>query len=559
MHCHVHPHKIARRKCCHCKKPLCPRCQILVNGLIFCGSFCRWKYFLNTPRQLPTRQQIASIARLVVSFVLPILKAIYLKLKPTIIFLLSLLERELCYGEERAVWELKANRDSIKYFWTAEKEGLRRITVRAQRSFSFILAFSAKVIKALIKGLIHFLRSQIILAKDIISSLYFLICLLSVISAALIGDFLSGIVEKLFNLIYEYIIYKYRYYKDLEGKIKNQWWAKAFARALLLILILLVFSLSRSVMKAHMIYENLMSEAYLALNSPYLYTSSGIKKQEMLSPEGSQVTVTVPISTARPSVNSKLSYAPDIRRVSTGEKVLAITFDGGAEANVTAEILKALRDKNIRTTIFLTGEYMKKYPSYVQRMVQEGHEIGNHTLTHPHLTTYARNRRHDLIPSITKQYFQKELTSTNEVFRNITGRNLWPYWRAPYGEHNATLRAWAQELGYQHISWTVDYQNQESMDSVDWVADKKSRLYRSSEEIKNRLISFGERNGHGAKGGIILMHLGTLRQEDKVHERLEEIIEAFRQKGYRLLTITELLQKETPIKTASPQSSSVNH
>lgn len=198
---------------------------------------------------------------------------------------------------------------------------------------------------------------------------------------------------------------------------------------------------------------------------------------------------------------------------------------------------------------------MKKYPHYVRRMVQEGHEIGNHTMTHPHLTTYARNFRHDLLPHISKQYFQQELNLANEVFKNIVGRSLWPYWRAPYGEHNPNLRAWAHELGYQHISWTVDYQNRESMDSVDWVADKSSRLYRSAEEIKRRLISFGEQNGQGARGGIILMHLGTLRQDDRVHERLEEVIDAFWERGYALVTVTELLQKQTHLKTALKKSS----
>jgi hypothetical protein len=85
---------------------------------------------------------------------------------------------------------------------------------------------------------------------------------------------------------------------------------------------------------------------------------------------------------------------------------LALTFDAGAEANYAGEVLDILRDKNIRTTLFLTGQFIEKYPEIVLRIVADGHEAGNHTYSHPHLTTYNQNHRHYTRRGISKEFFQ---------------------------------------------------------------------------------------------------------------------------------------------------------
>ncbi len=229
---------------------------------------------------------------------------------------------------------------------------------------------------------------------------------------------------------------------------------------------------------------------------------------------------------------------PDISRGDPHRKEIALTFDGGGWANTASEILQILREKGVTSTFFLTGEFIRRYPDLVKQMIAEGHEIANHTYDHPHLTSFAHNYRHELLPGVDRRFLWRELRETEEAFFDLTGRKMAPFWRAPYGEQNATLRRWAGELGYRHISWTSDYRGKTSLDSRDWVADRSLKIYCSAEEVRDRILGYGD----GANGGIVLMHLGTSRAQDRVHERLGEIIEGLRERGYRLIKVSELLE-----------------
>jgi len=230
----------------------------------------------------------------------------------------------------------------------------------------------------------------------------------------------------------------------------------------------------------------------------------------------------------------------DISRGDPYRKEIALTFDGGGWANTASEILQILREKGIVSTFFLTGEFIRRYPDLVKQMIAEGHEIANHTYDHPHLTSFAHNYRHELLPGVDRRFLWRELRETEEVYFDLAGRKMAPFWRAPYGEQNATLRRWARELGYRHISWTSDYQGKTSLDSRDWVADPSLKIYCSAQEVRDRILGYGD----GANGGIVLMHLGTSRVQDRVHERLGEIIEGLQERGYRLVKVSELLEGE---------------
>lgn len=241
------------------------------------------------------------------------------------------------------------------------------------------------------------------------------------------------------------------------------------------------------------------------------------------------------------SVNSKTIKSNSISKVITAEKKISITFDGGSNDSSAREILDILKSRKIHTTFFLTARFIKSYPDIVKRMVAEGHEVGNHTNRHPHLTTYDINKRHRTLPGIDSAFIKKELETTSEIFTKVTGEKMAPYWRAPYGEINKDILRWAAQAGYRHISWTVDRSTMESMDSLDWVADQSSRLYLSSEEIKDRLLAFAD-GEERASGGIVLMHLGTERKVDMVHNKLEDIIDSFLAKGYEVVPVSALLK-----------------
>jgi peptidoglycan/xylan/chitin deacetylase (PgdA/CDA1 family) len=124
-----------------------------------------------------------------------------------------------------------------------------------------------------------------------------------------------------------------------------------------------------------------------------------------------------------------------------------------------------------------------------------------------------------------------------------------PLWRAPYGECNAEILRWAADDGWTHVGWTRDERGRRSLDSLDWVDDPGSRLYLSSARLVDRLLAFGE-GGAGLNGGVVLMHLAT-RASDPAVDRLAGLIDTLRARGYRLVTVSELL-REAGIPAAPP-------
>jgi peptidoglycan/xylan/chitin deacetylase (PgdA/CDA1 family) len=263
-------------------------------------------------------------------------------------------------------------------------------------------------------------------------------------------------------------------------------------------------------------------------------------------PEPQEVAAKVPdIKKKKTALLSGIDNADllaDMSRGSNDSRQVAITFDGGSFDGSTSRILKVLKERNIKATFFLTGEFMKRFPQATRDVVSMGHEVGNHTYSHLHLTTYEKDRKQETIPGITRELLQDELKRNEELFRKITGREMIKLWRAPYGEHNAKIRRWAAEADYKHISWTVDRKTRQSLDALDWVADTDSTLYLSSGEIVRKLLAFDTATESGMGGGIMLMHLGSERT-DQLHAKLGQLIDLIQERGYKLSTVSELIEE----------------
>lgn len=231
------------------------------------------------------------------------------------------------------------------------------------------------------------------------------------------------------------------------------------------------------------------------------------------------------------------AFRHSVEMADTHKKRLAFTFDGGSTATHTEEILLILRENHIRCTMFLTGKFMEKYPDLVKDILKDGHEIGNHTYNHPHLTTYSENKHHHTQEYVDKAFLRKQLLKTDSIFYGISGSHLQPFWRAPFGEYNNRILTWAAEEGYLHIRWTSGF------DSFDWVDDQSSKLYRTPQQF---FLHFEEENKirqQGLNGIIVLMHLGSHRDHDHIFEALPEIIRFVQNKGYTLVRISDLLRE----------------
>jgi peptidoglycan/xylan/chitin deacetylase (PgdA/CDA1 family) len=242
------------------------------------------------------------------------------------------------------------------------------------------------------------------------------------------------------------------------------------------------------------------------------------------------------------AVRIELPTARDTERGNPARKAVSFTFDGGSDANAAAEILTVLKANHVRTTLFLTGEFIRRFPDVARRAVADGHEIGNHTYSHPHLTTYELNGKTELREGVDEAYVVKQLTAAAAAFERATGRKMAPLWRAPYGEENAQIRAWAERAGYRHIGWTRHVGPLASLDSLDWVEDKESRLYVTGAELKRRFVQVASAEPDALRGGIFLMHLGTDRKTDRLHWQLDEILKTYLRLGFEIVPVSELIR-----------------
>jgi len=213
-----------------------------------------------------------------------------------------------------------------------------------------------------------------------------------------------------------------------------------------------------------------------------------------------------------------------------GQRWICLTFDGGSNAEATDEVLEILRTRKLRTTIFLTGAFIRRYPEKVLRMVADGHEVGNHTWSHPHL---APGGQRD--PQWTQARFQAELLAADAAFQRLTGRPMAPLWRAPYGEHTPELRRWAEAIGYRHVHWS------EGADTLDWATPQQRTLYRNGTAILKRLKE--RMNRPDGDGLIVLMHLGSERnEEDRPTRGLGSFLDDCIRAGWRLVPASAYLE-----------------
>lgn len=230
----------------------------------------------------------------------------------------------------------------------------------------------------------------------------------------------------------------------------------------------------------------------------------------------------------------------DLSRGGSGEPVIVLSIDAGASDEGAEEILDVLRMHNVRTTLFLTGEFIERNPELVIRIVEDGHEVANHTWSHPHLTRWASERSHRLASGVDRDFIVQQLERTSEAFERLTRQPMKRYWRAPYGEHNRQLLEWAAEAGWKHVGWTRGRST--SLDTLDWVSDRRSKNYLPPARLLERVLEFEQVNGAPLEGAIILMHLGSARPvEERMVTILPAMIDELTSRGFRFVTVSELV------------------
>ena len=198
-----------------------------------------------------------------------------------------------------------------------------------------------------------------------------------------------------------------------------------------------------------------------------------------------------------------------ISRGLPGKRQVALTFDAGMARGQSEEILRVLREHQVHITFFLTGKWIEENPNAARAIAAEGHEIANHTYSHPSFF------------DISDAQMIAELDRAEALIQEVTGQTARPYWRAPYGATNQQVDEVGRGHGYRNIMWTLD--------SLDSVGKPKTADF-----IYNRICNSKQVDLDGA---IILQHMAAPASV----EALPRILDTLAERGWQVVTLTELL------------------
>lgn len=205
---------------------------------------------------------------------------------------------------------------------------------------------------------------------------------------------------------------------------------------------------------------------------------------------------------------STVTVAPAAKKlpiysVERQDSKVAISFDAAWGDEYTEEILDILDRYNIKTTFFVVKFWVEDYPDMAREIVNRGHELGNHSATHPEMG------------NLSGQEIEGEIMSTHAVIKEVTGFEP-KLFRPPFGHYSESMLIKMESLGYSTIQWDVD--------SLDWKE-------RGEEDIVLRVI---EKAGPGS---IILFH----NNAKYITKALPRVLEDFRARNLEVVPVSQLI------------------
>lgn len=205
------------------------------------------------------------------------------------------------------------------------------------------------------------------------------------------------------------------------------------------------------------------------------------------------------------STSATLKQWP-IYSVKTEEPKIALTINCAWNADDIDKILETLNNKQVKVTFFMVGNWIEKNEEAAKKIYEAGHELANHSYSHPHVSNlnYDKNK--------------EQIEKCSKLIEKITGKpsNLY---RGPYGEYNDTVIQAAKDLNHITIQWSID--------TLDYNSLTGEQMW---ERIEPKLEN----------GSIILMHNGT----ENTANSLEMIIDNIKSKGFEIVPVSKLIYKE---------------
>ena len=205
-------------------------------------------------------------------------------------------------------------------------------------------------------------------------------------------------------------------------------------------------------------------------------------------------------------------------QIRVDQPYIAMTFDDGPSSETTPRLLEILKQRNIKVTFFLIGENVASNPDIVRRILADGHEIGNHSWTHPQLSRLSDDR------------VTAEINKTQDAIKDASGFTP-TLLRPPYGAITTRQREWIEsQFGLNIILWSVD--------PFDWKRPGAS-------VITQRILS------QVRPGAIVLSHDIHKQTVDAMPATLDALIA----KGYKFVTVTQLIAMNKPKPSPAPEAS----
>jgi peptidoglycan/xylan/chitin deacetylase (PgdA/CDA1 family) len=216
---------------------------------------------------------------------------------------------------------------------------------------------------------------------------------------------------------------------------------------------------------------------------------------------------------APPAAPPSSRLGVDWTRIPTTARVVALTFDAGANADAIPSILTTLRTKNVPATFFLTGQWVRNFPAPANDVTMSGFVVGNHTDTHPELTT------------LSDAEVRAQVLNAQRSILLANGAETRPFFRFPFGDVDSRVLGIVNNLGYVGVRWTVD--------TLGWQGTSGGM---TAQKVFDRVLAGLQ------PGEIVLMHVGSNPDDGSMLDAaaLPQIVDAIRARGYTFVTMSAL-------------------
>jgi len=225
-----------------------------------------------------------------------------------------------------------------------------------------------------------------------------------------------------------------------------------------------------------------------------------------------------------------------LERVDTTQKVIYLTFTGGDYNDGSKTVLKTLKGEKVIANFFLTGDFLrnKKNKKFVKRLVSYGHYLGPHS--DKHLLYASWTNRDSLL--VSKDSFNIDLSNNYNMLEKFgVHKKDALFFMPPFEWYNQQISNWTADFGSILVNYSPGTRS-----NADYTTPDMGDRYLSSEQIIKSILNYESSSTSGMNGFILLLHIGTHPDRtDKLYNRLDELIQILRERGYQFRLLAEVL------------------